>query len=346
MKESVLGIIGAGRIGKLHADNLHELSGVRIKAVSDIFADQLKDWARSLDISVLTSEYQDILSDREIDAVLVCSPTNTHTQIIEEAAKAGKHIFCEKPVSFEIDKTLKAIEAVQKADVNLQIGFNRRFDHNFRRIRTAVTSGEIGNPHIIKITSRDPEPPSADYIKHSGGIFLDMAIHDFDLARFLIGSEVAEVYTAGAVLVDPVIGELGDMDTAVTTLRFENGAICVVDNSRKAVYGYDQRVEVFGSDGCITVGNDFHNTARIMTKNHVYQDNPKYFFLERYHEAYIDELKAFLDSIRNGTEVVVNGLDGFKAELIAYSARLSWLEKRPVKTSEVKEQLGLQTESK
>ena len=342
MKEITLGIIGAGRIGKLHAHNIRLLPGVRIKAVSDIFADSIKEWAHSAGIPVVTVDYREILSDPDIDAVLICSSTNTHTPIIEEAAAAGKHIFCEKPVSFEIDKTIKAVESTLQAKVSLQIGFNRRFDHNFKRIRRAVAEGEIGNPHIVKITSRDPEPPSADYIKVSGGIFMDMAIHDFDLARYITGSEVEEVYVQGAVLVDPVFDELGDIDTAITTLKFQNGTLGVIDNSRKAVYGYDQRVEVFGSNGCIVVDNDHHNTAQIMTRNMVYRDTPKYFFLERYNDAYIDELRSFVECIRNGETVLVSGHDGFQAELIAHSARLSWLEKRPVRLEEVKERFGLQ----
>lgn len=336
MKVLQLGIIGVGRIGKLHVQNLLTMSGVMVKAVSDINLDTSREWAQSVGIAVVTENYHDILSDPEIDAVLICSSTNTHTHIIEEAAAAGKHIFCEKPLSFDIKGTAKAVDAAKRAGVSLQIGFNRRFDHNFRRVRSAVIQSEIGSPHILKITSRDPEPPSPEYIKVSGGLFMDMAIHDFDLARFLIGSDVEEVYAQGAVSIDPVFEELGDIDTAVTTLKFANGVIGVIDNSRKAVYGYDQRVEVFGSDGSVSVDNDYHNSAKVMTRKNVYCDTPKFFFLERYSQAYIDELRAFVDSIREGGQVLVDGNDAYQAELIAHAARISWLEKRPVRINEVK----------
>lgn len=341
MEKVTLGVIGAGRIGKLHVQNALTMSGVKVKAVSDIYLDSVQDWAMNLGIPVITEDYHQILSDPEIDAVLICSSTNTHTQLIEEAAAANKHVFCEKPISFDIQNTSRAVEAAVRAKVNLQIGFNRRFDRNFKRIRAAVAQGEIGNPHIIKITSRDPEPPSADYVKVSGGLFMDMAIHDFDLARFLIGSNIEEVYVQGAVLVDSMFEQLGDIDTAVTLLKFDNGAIGVIDNSRKAVYGYDQRVEVFGSEGCIAVDNEYHNSAQIMTRNHVYRDSPKYFFLERYNEAYLDELRAFVDCVRDGKPVAVEGNDGFQAELVAHAARLSWLEQRPIRVAEVAAGLGL-----
>lgn len=282
----------------------------------------------------MTGDYEDILNDPEIKAVFVCSSTNSHVPIITKAAQAGKRIFCKTPINFDLEQTRQALEAVQKYGVNLQIGFNRRFDHNFKRVREMVEENKVGNVHIIKITSRDPEAPPSEYIKVSGGIFIDMSIHDFDIARFLSGSDVEEVYVHGAVLVDPVFAEYGDIDTAIITLKFKNGAIGVIDNSRKAVYGYDQRVEVFGSKGCVTVKNDFPNTAELTTDEGVYTDKPKYFFLERYQEAYIKETKAFIESVAFGKEVPVNGNDGLQAELIAHAARKSFEEKRPVKISE------------
>ena len=197
-----------------------------------------------------------MLADPEIGAVIVCSSTDTHADIVIAAAEKGKHIFCEKPVDLTVAKVKKALAAVQKAGVKIQVGFNRRFDHNFRRVRDQVRDGAIGDPHIVRITSRDPAPPPPEYVKVSGGIFLDMTIHDFDMARYLAGSEAVEVYAKGAVLVDPAIGKAGDVDTAVVTITFQNGCIAVIDNSRKATYGYDQRVEVFGSKGRLACTND------------------------------------------------------------------------------------------
>jgi myo-inositol 2-dehydrogenase/D-chiro-inositol 1-dehydrogenase len=334
-KKIKIGIIGAGRIGKLHAENLIRLPEVEIKAISDIYTENVVDWAKALGIQSVTNDYQVILNDPEIEAVFICSSTDTHAQFIIEAAQKGKHIFCEKPISFDIEKTKAALEAVTEAGVKLQIGFNRRFDHNFKRVRDMVSTGQIGDPHILKITSRDPNPPSKEYVQVSGGMFMDMTIHDFDIARYLSGSDVEEVYVQAAVLVDPVIGELGDVDTAITTLKFKNGAIGVIDNSRKAVYGYDQRVEVFGSKGCVTANNDHPNTVQLSTGEGVYQDKPKYFFLERYQEAYVQETKAFIECIQNDQSPAVDGNDGLQAELIAYAAKKSWLEKRPVKLHEI-----------
>jgi myo-inositol 2-dehydrogenase/D-chiro-inositol 1-dehydrogenase len=335
VKKLKIGIIGAGRIGKLHAENLIRLQEAKVKAVSDIFAEQIVEWANDLGIKNVTNDYKDILNDSEIDAVFICSSTDTHTELIIEAAKAGKHIFCEKPVSFNMEETKKALQAVKEAGVKLQIGFNRRFDHNFKRVRDMITSGKVGEPHMIKITSRDPQPPSEEYIKVSGGMFIDMTIHDFDMARYLSGSDVEEVYVQGAVLVDPVFAEYGDVDTAITTLKFKNGSIGVIDNSRKAVYGYDQRVEVFGSKGCITVKNDYPNSAELSTEEGVYQDKPKYFFLERYREAFVEEVKLFIDCILYDKEILVDGNDGLQAELIAHAAKKSWQEKRPVTIAEL-----------
>lgn len=327
-----IGIIGAGRIGKLHAENImFNINSVEVKAIADIHADKISDWAYGLGVKNVYSDYKEILKDPEIDAVMICSSTDTHAQIIIEAAKEGKHIFCEKPIDFDIDRIHQALEAVDKAGVKLQIGFNRRFDHNFKRVRDLIRDGQIGEPHIIKITSRDPAPPPIEYVRVSGGMFLDMTIHDFDMARYLSDSEVVEVYTNAAVLVDPAIGKEGDVDTAVITLKFANGALGVIDNSRKAVYGYDQRVEVFGSKGCITVSNDTPTSAVLSTEHGVFSDKPKYFFLERYKDSFIDEMKEFFDSIIDDREPPVTGIDGLKPVLIALAARKSYETGMPVK---------------
>lgn len=327
-----VGVIGAGRIGKLHAENLIKaVAGVQVAAIADPFCDNIKEWAEELGIPKVYADYHDILKDEAIDAVLICSPTNTHSTITIEAAKAGKHIFCEKPIDYDLDKIREALEAVEEAGVTFQVGFNRRFDHNFKAVRQLVTDGKVGDVHIVKVTSRDPAPPPVEYVKVSGGLFLDMMIHDFDMVRYLSNSEVEEVFASGAVLVDPAIGEAGDVDTAVVTLKFKNGALGIIDNSRKAAYGYDQRVEVFGSKGCVTVENDTDNSTKLSTEESVTSLKPKYFFLERYKDSFIDEVNCFFDAIRNGTKPIVGSADGLNAVKVALAAKESLATGRPVK---------------
>jgi myo-inositol 2-dehydrogenase/D-chiro-inositol 1-dehydrogenase len=330
-----IGMIGAGRIGKIHAENLYALPQVTVKAVSDLFPEKVRDWATGLGIQQVASDYKTIIDDPEIDALFICSSTHTHTEIIEQAAAAGKHVFCEKPISFALEDTQRAIAQAERAGITFQTGFNRRFDPNFARVRSLVAEGAVGEPHLIKITSRDPAPPPYEYIQVSGGLFLDMAIHDFDMARYLSGSEVVEVFAAGGVLVDPEIGKLNDIDTAITTLRFANGALGVIDNSRQAAYGYDQRAEVFGSKGNVNVQNVFPTSAEVSTAGGIYKDKPLYFFLERYKESYRLEVEQFIHCIRRGEPAAVSGRDGLQAERIAYAAKLSQQERRPVKLEEI-----------
>jgi myo-inositol 2-dehydrogenase/D-chiro-inositol 1-dehydrogenase len=255
--------------------------------------------------------------------------------MIIEAAQAGKQIFCEKPIDYDLAKIDAALQAIERAGVKLQIGFNRRFDPNFRKVREMVASGKIGQPHILRITSRDPAPPPVSYIKVSGGIFFDMTIHDFDMARYLMNSEVSEVYVAAAVLVDPAIGEAGDVDTAVITLRFENGAIGTIDNSRQAVYGYDQRVEVFGSGGMAAAGNNTPDNHLYANAEGVHTAKPLYFFLERYMDSFIAEMREFVTSVQTDQQTPVTGADGRKPVLIGMAAWKSYRENRPVKLSEI-----------
>lgn len=331
-KKIKVGVIGAGRIGKLHAENIvKNFVNVELKAIADVYPDKIKDWAAGLGVANIYSDYREILHDPEIDAVLVCSSTDTHSVISTEAAEAGKHIFCEKPIDYDIERIHKTLAAVEKAGVKFQVGFNRRFDHNFRQVWEFVKNGKIGNVHIVKVTSRDPEPPSLDYVKVSGGMFLDMTIHDFDMVRYLSGSEVVEVYTNAGVLVDQAIGEAGDVDTALITLKFKNGALGVIDNSRRAAYGYDQRVDVFGSKGGVAVSNDTPTSAVLSTADGVVSDKPKYFFLERYKESFVAELEEFFDCIANDKQPSVSGIDGLKPVLIAMAAKKSYEEGRPVK---------------
>jgi myo-inositol 2-dehydrogenase/D-chiro-inositol 1-dehydrogenase len=329
-----VGLIGAGSVGKLHAQNLHQMPNVDLTTISDLYAEKIKDWAGTLGVSNVTNDYANIFSNPEIQAVIICSPHETHAEIINAAAKAGKHVFCEKPVSLELGETTQVLKAVKEANVQLQVGFMRRFDHNFKRVYELINEGKIGDPHILKITSRDPHPPQV-YTAFSGLIFLETTIHDFDMARYLVGSEVEEVYANGSVLIDPKFDEFGDVDTAVTTLKFKNGALAVIDNSRKSDYGYDQRVEVFGSKGGVTVENDFDNSAVLSTAEGIMKDKPKHFFQDRYMEAYQEEIKNFVDSLLNDREVLVNGNDGLQAELIAHSARKSIQKKMPVKIEEI-----------
>ncbi|HZG85893.1 inositol 2-dehydrogenase [Paenibacillus sp.] len=338
MTKIKIGIIGAGRIGKIHADNLLRHPNVELVAVSDLFAGpELEAWAAARGIGILTKDSSELIRNPLIDAVFICSSTDTHVPLIRQAAEAGKHIFCEKPISMSIDETEKALEAVKQAGVKLQIGFNRRFDHNFKRVREHVAGGAIGEPHIVKITSRDPSPPPRDYIKVSGGLFMDMAIHDFDMARFVSGSEVTEVYAQGGVLVDPVFAEYDDVDTAIITLKFASGALGVIDNSRKAAYGYDQRVEVFGSKGSVSIANDHPSTAVVSTESGIVSDKPLHFFLERYMQAYADEVQHFVDSLVSGAPPAIDGEDGLQAERIALAAKLSYKLNRAVKLSELNE---------
>jgi myo-inositol 2-dehydrogenase/D-chiro-inositol 1-dehydrogenase len=331
-----VGLIGAGRIGRLHAEHLaFRIPGANLVAVSDIILTAAQKCAAEFGIPTAAQDHRVIMENPDIEAVIICSSTDTHSQMIEEAAGAGKHIFCEKPIDFDLARIDRALAAVEKAGVKLQIGFNRRFDPNFRRVRELVAAGKIGEPHILRITSRDPAPPPIEYIKVSGGIFLDMTIHDFDMARYLIGSEVEEVYVAAGVMVDPAIGEAGDVDTAIITLRFENGVIGAIDNSRRAVYGYDQRVEVFGSGGMVTISNKVPDSALVSDGEGVHGPLPLYFFIERYVESYIAEMKAFIECVQQDRTPPVTGVDGRIPVVMGYAARKSYEENRPVRLGEV-----------
>ncbi len=331
-----IGLIGAGRIGRLHAEHLaSRVPSSEVMMVADAFEEAAKQCAESYAIPSFTQDYHTILDHPEIQAVVICSPTNTHTQIIEEAAQAGKHIFCEKPIALDLPSIDRALDTVKRAGVKLQIGFNRRFDANFSRVRQIIERGEIGQPHQFHIISRDPAPPPIEYIRVSGGIFLDMTIHDFDMARFLMGNEVEEIFAVGSVMSNPAIGEAGDVDTAVIILRLTNGVIGTISNSRQAVYGYDQRVEVLGSAGVIDTENNYSNTATISDSHSVRRDLPLHFFLERYTESFVSEMTAFVDAILHDTPVPVTGHDGRVPVVMALAAGKSLTENRPVRLSEI-----------
>ena len=327
-----LGIIGTGRIGRLHARNLKYLiPGAQVLGVVDILEKSAHEVASQLDIPVVGKDYRVLLDNKNINAVVICSSTDTHAQIISEAAQAGKHIFCEKPIALELDKIDQALAAVKKAGVKLQVGFNRRFDPSFKKAKELVTKGAIGIPHLVKITSRDPEPPPISYVKVSGGIFLDMTIHDFDMARYLLGQEVVELMAVGSCLVDPAIGNAGDIDTAIVMLKYEKGAWGTIDNSRKAVYGYDQRIEVFGSEGCITVGNPKQTEVVVSNAEDIKTDKPLFFFVERYREAYLAEMEEFIKCIQKDQEPPVGGWDGKIAVEMGYAAKESLIKRSFIK---------------
>ncbi|WP_026699815.1 inositol 2-dehydrogenase [Salibacterium aidingense] len=334
MEKVVVGVIGAGRIGKLHINNLKRNPHVRLKKVSDVFADHLQEWFQKSGVEEMTKDFEDIFNDAEINSVFICSPTSTHADLIKKAARSNKHIFCEKPISFSDKETLEAYEEVKAAGVHFQVGFNRRFDKNFAEMKDRVQNEKIGDMHIVKITSRDPNPPHTDYIASSGGMFMDMSIHDFDMARYLSESEVVEVFARGTNLVDPAIGEKGDIDTAVITLTFANGALGVIDNSREAVYGYDQRIEVFGNNGALVADNETSTNLKYYHKQTVESDLPLHFFLERYNDSFITETEEFIESIIKERETKIVFKDGIMAQRIAQAAQESLENSKPVKVND------------
>lgn len=334
-----LGLIGAGRIGRLHAEHLtSRIAAAELVMVADLSEDAARECAEQYAIPEYHQDYQAVLECPDIEAVVICSSTNTHAHIIEEAALAGKHVFCEKPIALDLPSIDRALAAIQRAGVKLQVGFNRRFDANYHRVRQAVVQGEIGQPHMLHLISRDPAPPPLDYIRVSGGLFLDMAIHDFDIARFLIGSEVEEVFVQANALSNPQIAAAGDVDTALTLLRFRNGVIGTISNSRQAVYGYDQRAEVLGSAGVISIENNYPNTATLGTAQSISRDLPLYFFLERYTESFVAEMTAFVQAVLRDTPVPVTGFDGRMPIITGLAAGRSLAEHRPVLLSEIDDQ--------
>ena len=328
-----LGIIGAGRIGKVHCESIGRyVKDAVVACVADPFMNaETEKTVKALGAEKVTKDYKEILADKSIDAVLICSSTDTHAKISIEAIEAGKHVFCEKPVDHDVDKILEVKAALAKSNVKYQVGFNRRFDHNFEAVRDAIASGKIGHLDVLKICSRDPGAPPVEYIKVSGGIFLDMTIHDFDMVRFLSGDEVESVYAVGGVTVDKAIGEAGDIDTAIITMKLKGGTLAVIDNCRRATYGYDQRAEAFGALGQVAIANDCKSSAVISDANGVTAEKPLYFFLERYMQAYVKEITEFVDCIVNDKPVPVGIEDGLQAVAIGIAAKKSLETGMPVK---------------
>lgn len=328
-------LIGAGRIGQVHAENLtRHIQEAEVVVIADVVQEAAEQTARRFGIAQASGNPAELFRRDDVDAIAICSSTETHADFIIQAARAGKHAFCEKPIALDLPAVDAALEAVAENGTKLQIGFNRRFDPNFRGVRDAVRNGEVGEPYLVQITSRDPEPPPLSYVRDSGGLFLDMMIHDFDMVRFLLDDEVEEVSASGAVRVDPAIGEAGDIDTAIVTLRYACGALGVITNSRQAVYGGDQRVEVLGSLGSVLCENNTPDRVIRQTKAGVIHAKPLYFFLERYLAAYADELRSFIRAILDDTEVEVTGNDGRAPVVLALAAGKSYREKRSVAVSE------------
>lgn len=336
-KKVKIGVLGAGRIGRLHLANLvQSVPAAEAVAIADPFLnDDTIAFAAGLGIAKCFRDPQDIFADPEIEAVFVCTSTDAHAEMIQRAAAAGKHVFCEKPIHTDLSKIREAIAATEKAGIKLQVGFVRRFDHNHKKVHDVVASGKLGRPHIIKVCSRDPDHQPMSYIATSGGIFMDMTIHDFDMVRYLSCSEVTEVCAYGAALSGEGYDQYGDVDTAIILMKFANGALGVIDNSRASHYGYDQRTEVHCDKGCVQVSNDLDNQAMISTGETVEISKPTWFFLERYNNAFIQEAKDFTNAILNDTETPVGAKDGLMPVAIAMAAAKSFREGRPVKLDEI-----------
>ncbi len=330
-----IAVLGVGRIGKMHAELLaRQIPGAALAMVQDVNGQAAASVGAELGVPH-TTDAEAVFSSTDVDAVAICTSTDTHVPLLIAAANSGKAIFCEKPVSLDLAQVDEALEVVAASGVPIQIGFNRRFDPAHKSVRDAVVSGAVGDVHLLRISSRDPAPPPIAYIEVSGGLFLDMMIHDFDMARYVTGSEVVEVYARAAVRVDPAIGEAGDVDTAVVTLLHENGAITTIDNSRQAVYGYDQRVEAFGSGGMAASENPTAHTGVRRTADGTFGTTIPYFFLDRYIPSYVDEWKAFVQYVTEGGPSPVDAAAGRAPLVIGLAAGLSVREGRVVRCDEI-----------
>ena len=316
-----VGLLGAGRIGQVHAVNIDGHSASMLSAVSDINVEAAGELANKYGAAVQTSE--EIIASNDIDAVLIATSTDTHADLIEAGVAAGKAVLCEKPVDLDLERARQCQRVVSGSDVPVMIGFNRRFDANFRTLRNSLTAGEIGKPELLTITSFDPAPPPISYINVSGGLFRDMMIHDFDMANFLMGDMPESITATASTIVDPEIGKAGDVDTAVVTMKYRDGKIAVIKNSRRAVFGYDQRVEVLGSEGMLSADNVLENTVTKSTADGVTGAKPTYFFLERYLQAYANEWADFVESTVKGEKPPVSLEDGVAALAIAEAATRS-----------------------
>jgi len=334
MHQTMVGLVGAGRIGRLHAENLaFAIPEARLEAIASPHLDKV--WAESLGVRVRSTDVDAVLDDPAIEAVVIAASSDLHVDLIRRAAESGKHIFCEKPVAFEPEPIAEILDLTAAAGVQLQVGYNRRFDPSLLAARARVEDGVIGEVHTVRVTNRDPIPPDIDFVRRSGGLFFDFTVHDFDVVRFLSGAEIVELFAVGEVLVDPRIGAAGDIDTAVITLRLADGALAVIDNSRHAVYGQDQRFEVFGSAGSVAVDNTRATFVTTSTRDGVFSDKLHGSFGDRYREAFMAELADFIRCVREEEPVAVGAEDALAAVQAATAARLSLAENRPVRLNEV-----------
>jgi len=314
-------LFGAGRIGRIHAANIAARDDVELRYVVDVDQASAKEFAGQHGATVCSVE--EALADTTLDAVVIGSPTDTHSDLISRSARAGKAIFCEKPIDLNIGNVDDCLAVVKECDVLLALGFNRRYDRSFASLKKQLDSGLVGAVEMVTITSRDPEPPPAKYVARSGGIFRDMMIHDFDMARWLLSEEPVEVYATASCLVDPAIGEAGDVDTAMVVMRTAGGQLCHISNSRRAVYGYDQRIEVFGSDGMLRAENERNDTVQHFGADGTLISRVPDFFIDRYAEAYRRELNEFVDVLTQGAVPTVSGIDGRQALVLADAAQAS-----------------------
>lgn len=324
-----IGLLGCGRIGQVHAKSIQHIENAQVSAVADAFLEPATALAAQTNAQVLSPE--DLIQSGDVDAVVIGTPTDTHYDLIHLAAEAGKAIFCEKPVDMSADRIRECIEIVEKKNVPFLTAFNRRFDPNFSNLQNRIGHGQIGDVEIVTIQSRDPSPPPVSYIKSSGGLFRDMMIHDLDMARFLLGEEPVSLYATGSALVDPAIGEAGDIDTAAVVLTTGSGKVCQISNSRRATYGYDQRIEVHGSAGMLRAANVLENTVEIATEQGFAVAPAQHFFLERYEAAYRAEMLAFVQGVTAGTPMTPSIYDGLQAQILADAATESYETGLPVK---------------
>ncbi|ECY6335695.1 D-chiro-inositol-2-dehydrogenase IolG2 [Salmonella enterica subsp. enterica serovar Albany] len=338
MKKLRCGVIGLGRVGKMHVENMYLLPQLDIICAADYFIEEMSDWLYSVNITSGYKNYQELLQRDDIEAVFIFTSTDMHEEIVTAAAQAGKHIFCEKPLSMNEDEqaSMAVLRKVKEKGVTLQVAFNRRFDPQFHEVFELVRSGKIGRPQMIKITSRDPDLLPHDLIKRIGGLIFDFTMHDFDMARFMMQDEVSEVYVKGNTLIDPSLKNIDDVDALAVMLTFRNGGYALIDNSRRAVYGYDQRVEVFGSEGMAYADNVSESTVKVFNSQHCIMKNPLPDFTVRYREAYRTEILHFIDSVLHHTPVVCTGEDALLAQRIAIAAQQSLKSGLPVKiTSDI-----------
>ena len=326
-----IALLGAGRIGQIHGRTIAASKRARLAAISDPFPDGAKALSKATGAPVRSAE--EVLADKSIDAILIATPTDTHADFIDKAAKAGKSVLCEKPVDMSSARIKQTLTRVKKAGIKLMIGFNRRFDPNFAALQKRLADGAAGNVELVTILSRDPAPPPVSYIARSGGLFRDMMIHDLDMARFLLGEEPVEVFALGSALVDPAIGKAGDVDTAAVLLKTRSGKICQISNSRRATYGYDQRIEVHGSKGLLSAANVHETTVTFASAAGFTADPVQNFFLERYAAAYRNEVEAFIDAVVDGKPISPDGNDGLRAQMLADAATQSRETGKPVKVS-------------